>query len=153
MRPGPRQIMAKLTKGPTSINDLLKKELAEASPPWDAIQSHAKEYAAESATLGKYDPPKGSKESWAKLTSQWAEDAAELDKAAQAKDRDAAKDAHAQLNNSCMACHREHRRMGPGMGGAPGKGFGRPPRGGPGGPPPEGGFGEPPAPPGRPRAR
>jgi hypothetical protein len=171
MRPGTRQIMMKLAKGPSSINELLRKELEESSPPWEAIQGQAKEYATESASLAKYDPPRGSKESWAKLTAEWAESAADLDKAAQAKDKDAAKAAHTELNTSCMACHREHRQMGRGgMGGPPRKGFGGPgapggpggppPPGGPGGPPPggpppggpppEGGFGGPPPPPGGP---
>ena len=160
MKPGPRQIMIKLTKGPNSINELLRRELEEASPPWETIQGQAKEYATESALLGKYDPSRGSKESWAKLTAEWAESAAELDKAAQAKDKDATKAAHVQLNTSCMGCHREHRQMGRGPGGPPGKGLGGPggppppggpggppPPGGPGGPPPEGGFGGPPPPP------
>jgi hypothetical protein len=134
--------MTKLAKGPNSLTELLGKELNEGQPPWETIQGQSKEYALSAGDLGKYDPPKGSKESWTKLTDAFAESASELDRAAQAKDKDAAKVAHEQLKISCNACHREHRRMGRGMGGP--RGFGPPP-GGPGGPPPGGpGSGPPP---------
>ena len=62
---------------------------------------------------------------------------------AQSQDKVATIAAHSQLNTSCMACHRQHRQMGPG-----GRGPGGPPPGGPGpgrgGPPPGGGPGVPP---------
>jgi cytochrome c556 len=142
--PGIRQIMGKVAKGPNSLNALLGAELKEASPPWETIQTQTKEYAQLAKELGTYDPPKGSKESWSKQTAAYAETAADLDKAAQAKDKDAAVAAHGELSNSCMACHREHRggpgRGGPGMMGGP-PGFrpgGPPPGGGPGGLPPGG---------------
>ena len=121
-------------------------------PPWDTIQTQAKDYVQSALDMAKYDPPKGSKESWTKLAGEFASAASELDKAAQAKDKDAATAAHKTLERSCMACHREHRIMGPGMGGGmrggpggmrggfpggPG-GPGGPPPGGPGGPPPGG---------------
>jgi hypothetical protein len=83
--------------------------------------------------MGKNGPPKGHKASWEKLTSAYAEWASDLDKAAQAKDKDAALEAHGKLAGSCMACHREHREMRKGMGGPPGSGRPRMP---PGGPPP-----------------
>ena len=131
--PGIRQIMGKLTKGPNSLTPLIGNELQQDPPPWETIQGQAKEYAQSAAELGQYDPPKGAKESWIKLTAAFAESGAELERAAMAKDKDAARLSHDQLKNSCNACHQEHRRMGRGGGGP----------GGPGGPPP-GGFGRPP---------
>ena len=128
--PGIRQIMGKLAKGPNSLTPLIGNELQQDPPPWDTIQGQAKEYAQSAAELGKYDPPKGAKESWAKLTAAFAESGAELERAAMAKDKEAARLSHDQLKNSCNACHQEHRRMG--RGGGPG-GPGGPP-GGPGGP-------------------
>jgi hypothetical protein len=136
--PGIRQIMVKLAKGPNALTSVIGNELQQDPPPWDTIQGQAKEYAQSAAELGKYDPPKGAKESWAKLTAAFAESGAELERAAMAKDKEAARLSHDQLKNSCNACHQEHRRMG--RGGGPGG----PPPGGPGGPPP-GGFGRPPA--------
>ena len=132
---GIKPIMTKLAKGPNSLTPLLERELKQEPPPWETIQGQAKEYALLASELGAHNPPKGSKESWATSTAAYAGSATDLDKAAQAKDKDAALAAHGKLANSCMACHREHRRMGPGMGGPPGG----PPPGGPrpGGMPPD----------------
>lgn len=129
--PGIRQIMGKLAKGPNSLTPVLGKELKEAEPPWETIQGQAKEYARLAADLATFDPPKGSKESWAKLTADYAGSAADLDKAAQVKDKDATLAAHTQLANSCTSCHREHRKMGPRGGGPPGGFRGGPPPGRP----------------------
>ena len=139
--------MGKLGRGPNSLTDVIGKELQQEPPPWETIQGHAKEYSDSASELGQFDPPKGEKESWTKLAAMFADTAAELDKAAMAKDKQAAGVAHDQLKNSCNDCHKEHRRMGR-AGGGPG-GFG-PPRSGPGGAPPGGGPGGPP--PGKPGA-
>jgi hypothetical protein len=145
-----RAIMVKLNKGPNSLQTLIGSELNAEKPAWETIQPQTKEYAQLAADVGKHDPPKGSKESWAKLAAEYAGLAGDLDKAAQAKDTAAATAAQEDLASSCNACHRQH-RSGPGMMGGPGMGgrpgFGRPgggrpgggPPGGPGGPPPGGG--------------
>jgi hypothetical protein len=139
--PGIRQIMTKLAKGPNALTSVIGKELSQNPPPWETIQGQTKEYSLSASELGKYDPPRGAKETWIKLTTAFAESAAELDKAAIAKNKETALVAHDQLKNSCNACHQQHRGMGArGRGGAPGFG----PGGGPGGPPPGGGPGSPP---------
>ena len=106
-------------------------------PAWDTIQSKSKEYSELASQLGKHDPVRGDKDSWSKLTLAFAESAAGLDKSAQAKDKQKTQESLDSLGSSCMACHRQHRVMGPG-GGRPGMGGPRPgmPPGGPGGPPP-----------------
>jgi hypothetical protein len=115
--PDIRRIMDRLGKGPQALTAAIGEELKSDEPPWDDLQGQAKEYARLTAELGRYDPPRGDKESWQQRTGDYAEAAAALDRAAQARDRDAAKEAHGRLNRSCAACHREHRQMGP-----PGKG-------------------------------
>jgi len=112
-----KEIMNKLNDGPQSLNDLLGQELRADSPEWGTIQQQTKEFAQLATSLGEYTPPKGSKESWAKLTTTYAESATALDKAAQAKDKKAAQAAHKDLGRSCMSCHREHRKMGGSGGG------------------------------------
>src|ERR1017187_1437492 len=83
-----RQIMVKLNnKGPNSLANLIDAGLKAEKPAWETIAPQAKEYAQLAADLGKHDPPKGSKESWSKLTAEYAGLAGELDKAAQAKDK------------------------------------------------------------------
>jgi hypothetical protein len=139
-----RGIMIKLTKGQQSLTPLIGEELKADPPAWDTIQPQTKEYARLAALLGENDPPKGSQESWEKLTSAYTESAKELDKAAQAKDKAAALAAHTKLTNSCNGCHAQHRGM-PGRGGMmmPPGGFGGPGRGR-GGPPAAAGEGPPP---------
>lgn len=136
--PGIKQIMIKLAKGPNSLTPVIGKELGENPPPWETIQAQTKEYAQSASEMGKYDPPKGTKESWITLTKAFAGLAADLDRAAAAKNKENARTAHDQLKNSCTACHDEHRKKGRGGGGPPGFGRGGPPSGGPGGPPPGG---------------
>jgi len=148
-----KKIMQRVGRGPDALNSALGKALKAEPPAWEAIQSQTKEYAQLAADMSKYEPAKGSKESWAKNTEAFASSAAELDTAARAKDKDAALAAHQQLSNSCSSCHREHRMApgggGPGgPGGGPGGFRGGPPGGGPppDGPPPDGpppGGGEP----------
>jgi hypothetical protein len=139
--PGIKQIMVKLAKGPNSLTPVIGNELSQEPTPWETIQGQTKEYSQSAAEMVEYDPPKGTKESWITLTKAFADLAADLDRAALAKNKEAAKTAHDQLKNSCNACHKEHRRMGRGGGGPPGFG---PPPGGPGGPPPGGPGGPPP---------
>lgn len=128
--PAIKEVMVKLGKGPDAMTPAVGRELKADPTLWDAIQPQAKDYARLAVDLVKEEPGRGDKESWTRLASAFASLAAELDKAAQAKDRDAALVAHGKLSNSCMECHRAHRATGPG---------------GPGGPPPSGG-----PPPGRP---
>jgi hypothetical protein len=126
--------MVKLAKGPQSLNSLIGAELKTEPPPWDTIQKQTKEFLQLASTMGQFDPPKGSKESWTKHTSSLVASADALEKAGQSKNKDKAIAAHASIGESCMSCHREH-RGGPGGpgGGRPG-GFG-PPGGGRPGPP------------------
>jgi hypothetical protein len=64
------QTMAKLFKGRSSLKDSIGQELNSDSPSWDTIQPQTKEFAELAASLSKYDPPKGSKDSWEKLTAR-----------------------------------------------------------------------------------
>jgi len=109
-----KQIMAKIGKPPQGLTMVIGKELQGEQPAWDTLQPQAKEYAELAVALGKCDPPKGSKESWAKYTGDFAEMATALETAAQEKDREKAKAAHAKLEKSCKECHTAHRGRGPG---------------------------------------
>jgi hypothetical protein len=122
-----KQIMMRISdRNPQSLTKLLEQELQVNAPDWGTIQPQTAEYAKLAVDLGKLDPPQGSKDSWSQLTAAFADSANALDRAAQAKDVNAARDAQARLGNSCMECHRAHRGRG---------GFGGPGRRGPGGPP------------------
>ena len=136
-----KEIMEKVGKGPAALQGSLVGALKQPQPAsWDSIQGKSKEYADLTSQLSKLEPVKGDKDSWSKLSLAFADSAAELSKGAQAKDHDKTQGALDNLGNSCMACHRQHRVMGPGgvrPGGTPPSDRGGPP-GGPGGPPPGG---------------
>jgi hypothetical protein len=119
--------MGKIGRGPNALSAQLDREVKADPPAWETIQPQTAEFARLAADLGKSDPPKGSKESWAKLTGAFSDSVAALDTAAQARDVTATRAAQAKLGTSCMECHREHR------GGAGPGGFGPGGRGGPGG--------------------
>jgi hypothetical protein len=112
--PGIKQIMHKVAGGPMSLNAQLDRELKLEKPPWETIQSQSAEYVKLTTEMGTIDPPRGSKDSWTKLTSEFTAAATTLEKAASAKDSTAAKTAHKGLLNSCGACHRDHRPQPPG---------------------------------------
>lgn len=103
------QLMFKVASGPESLTYLIGRELRTDPPAWDKIQAQAKEFVELAGTLGKYDPPRGSKESWAKFTSDYASNAATLERAAKAKDKTAAVAAQEVLKNACQECHKEHK--------------------------------------------
>jgi hypothetical protein len=113
-----REAMTKIFKGPASLKDSIGRELNSDSPSWETIQPQAQEFAQLAATLSNYDPPKGSKESWAKLTAIFSDSATALEHAANAKNKDDALAAHAALSNNqtCKACHQAHRGGPGGMG-------------------------------------
>jgi mono/diheme cytochrome c family protein len=119
-----RDIMVKLARGPASLTGRMTTEL-EADPiPWDEVQGHAKEYVDLVLLMAEHEPPRGTKESWAKYTDAFAKGAEALSAAAQANDKNAVAAANMALSNSCMACHQQHKGGGPkgGKGGRGGRG-------------------------------
>jgi cytochrome c556 len=104
-----KEIMTKLNKDASSLTPAVGKALRAAEPDWSEIQQQTQQFAELAEALGKNGPPKGSKESWEKLTAGYLETAKALNKAAQDKDKRAALSAHAKLRTSCLACHRAHR--------------------------------------------
>jgi hypothetical protein len=142
MRGGPRspvgEIMMKIGgRNPQALAPAIGEALKADAPEWDKLAGQTKELVELTGSMAKYDPPKGSKESWAKHTTEFSAAASALEKAVGAKDKDAATAANKGFANSCNACHQEHRPgPGGGFGAMGGKGFGPPGK--------EGGFGPPP---------
>jgi hypothetical protein len=129
-----RLAMMKMMKGPQALNAAIRTELMKDAPAWDDLGTKTTEFADLAGQLGKHTPARGSQESWTELTTAFAASAGELDKAVQARDKEAALAAHKKIGGSCMACHREHQMRG----GPPAPPGGSPPRPGGGA-----GFGPP----------
>ncbi len=108
--PDIKAIMGKLNKGPRAMTATLRKDLADDEPDWNKVQKDAKEFARLAKMMSKNEPPKGEKESWEKLTKQYAEYAKALSEAADKKDKAAAKAAHGKLSTACKSCHSQHKQ-------------------------------------------
>jgi cytochrome c556 len=109
--PSIEDIMQKVNKKKGGLHTDVDAALKASSVDWDAVAKKTKQYATLAEFLGKNDPPKGSKQSWAKLTKTYADDAKALNAAAEKKDKAAAAAAHRKLSGECMGCHRQHREM------------------------------------------
>src|SRR5262249_54589160 len=104
-----KDIMKKLHGGSNSPLTTIRADLQADPPDSPESQRAAKDFVTYGSALGKNNPPKGDKQSWDRLTSQYVENAKSLDAAAQRKDQKAALAAHTQLNNMCKNCHNVHR--------------------------------------------
>ncbi len=120
---------------PGGLTKAVKEGLGSATPDWAQLQKDSARYLELTSELVKYDPPRGSREGWTQQCTTFHDTAADLLKAVQGKQKAEALAAADGLSNSCMQCHREHRRM---RGGGRGPQGGGPPPGGPPGPPPQG---------------
>jgi cytochrome c556 len=104
-----KEVMGKVNKGPTALFPTIRKGLNADAPDWPELQKQAKEISSLVDSLGKKEPPRGEKESWAKFTKAYAADAKTLADAAEKKDKDAMIGAHAKITKACTACHNMHR--------------------------------------------
>jgi hypothetical protein len=103
-----KEVMGKVGK-PGGLYPGVAMELREADPMWEQVQQDTKEMAKLLATLGQATPPKGDKDSWAKLTRAFIDNAKALEKAAAKRDLKAARDVSKKMGDSCKGCHAAHR--------------------------------------------
>jgi cytochrome c556 len=106
-----KQIMVKVNKTGTGLFSVVAQELRQDDPNWDEVKKDTKEIARLGAMLGKYDPPRGEKDSWQKLTKAYADNTKALEAASAKMDKDAANAVRAKLSESCDVCHKAHRKQ------------------------------------------
>src|ERR1700730_2753573 len=104
-----KDVMTKLHKGANPPIANLKKQLESDNPNWPAIQKTTKDFVILGAALAKNEPPRGDKESWAKLAKDYFDEAKAMDDAAEAKNKATALAARNKMATSCMACHKAHK--------------------------------------------
>jgi hypothetical protein len=107
--PTVKEVMARLHKGANCPLIQVKRELQAAQPDWADVQRTSREFVVLGAALARNPPPKGSRDSWSKLTKQYLDTAQALDGAAQRKNKGAGLAAQGRLAASCAACHKAHR--------------------------------------------
>jgi cytochrome c556 len=76
---------------------------------WGRLAPLAQRFADITAEVSRNPPPKGSVESWGKLSSAFAANGRRLHDAAQMHDRNDAYEAWNDLHRSCVKCHQAHR--------------------------------------------
>ena len=101
--------MTKAHKGGNSLLATLGKDLKSADPDWKDDQKKTKELVKLGMSLGKNEPPKGTKQSWDKLTKSYVNTAKQLEAAVTAKEKIKAVTAHTKLTKMCMTCHQAHK--------------------------------------------
>jgi cytochrome c556 len=90
----------------------MKKALEADSTDWGDVATLMKQYSTAAQFVGQHaktKPEKGDDKSWAKLTTEFAAQAKELDAAVAKKDKEKAKGVMEKLHESCEACHEVHR--------------------------------------------
>lgn len=76
---------------------------------WEDAQKLAKQLSECGAAMPKNKCPKGDAKSWEKLSKQFADDTAAINKAAQDKDSKAFAAAIGTFTKSCKTCHDAHK--------------------------------------------
>ncbi len=100
-------IMKKAHKGATAFKTVITKNLKDKD--FDAAGNTMKAWSTIAKHLGEFEPPKGSKESWKKMTTKYADNVKALAKAVDDKNLSAANKALKAINGSCGSCHKAHK--------------------------------------------
>ncbi|HJZ89430.1 MAG TPA: cytochrome c [Gemmataceae bacterium] len=106
------KIMEDNFSGKKNIHRALKRAVDADPTDWAEVDKLMKQYGDAAGFIGKHaksKPEKGDEKSWGKLTAQFAAEAKELQTAVAKKDKEAAKNTLAKLNETCEACHENHR--------------------------------------------
>jgi hypothetical protein len=101
------EIMKKAHQGESAFRAAVAKALR--AKDFDKARTTTKAWVAIAGHLGTFDPPKGEKESWKKLTKSYAETVKSLDKAVADKEAKEAGAALKKIITSCKTCHTAHR--------------------------------------------
>lgn len=107
--PSLKDLMATLNAEKTGLRVEIDKGIKEDKPDWTAVQKMTKQYLDGASALPQKDPPKGEKESWAKLSKEFVVAAKNLDEAANSMDRKMCQEAFTKMMMGCRGCHTQHR--------------------------------------------
>ncbi|WP_165071270.1 cytochrome c [Paludisphaera rhizosphaerae] len=102
-------VMKKLFAGKTAPAKSLQAAAKSDSPDWAKVKEVSDLFSKYAPDLGKNDPPKGDKASWAKLTKALTDETKKLASAADKKDSGELKASAKAIGGSCKSCHDAHR--------------------------------------------
>ncbi len=102
-----KEIMNKGHKGKKALLNVVGNELK--AEKWDKVQEATEQMKVFGETIGDFDPPKGDKESWKKMTDKYKEQTKKMDEAADKKDAAGTEKALKMVQDSCKGCHSQHK--------------------------------------------
>ena len=102
-----KEIMKKGHAGKKALLNVVGNELK--AEKWEEVKKATDVMKVYGETLPDFDPPKGEKTSWKKLTDKYKEETAAMSKAADKKDAAATEKALKSIQNSCKGCHSQHK--------------------------------------------
>jgi hypothetical protein len=106
------KVMEDNFSGKKNVHKAVKKALEADSIDWTDVAKLMKQYGIAAQSVGQHaksKPEKGDQASWAKLTTEFAAEAKDLDAAIAKKDKDKALGTIEKLHETCEACHENHR--------------------------------------------
>jgi hypothetical protein len=106
------KVMEDNFSGKKNVHKNLKKMIESDSTDWTEAGKLMKQYGIAAEQVGQHaktKPEKGDDKDWAKLCAQFATQVKELDGAVTKKDKDKAKASLEKINETCEACHENHR--------------------------------------------
>lgn len=106
-----KKVMGKLHGKGKGLLPKVQAQLKTGSPNWAEVKDDAKIIVDLAATITDSEPPRGEKESYAKLSKAYLANAKGLKEAADAEDADKAKAASKKLFGACKTCHTAHKGM------------------------------------------
>ena len=101
------EIMKKGHNGKKSLLAAIGNDLK--NDKWDEVKKNAEVMKVYGETIGEFDPPKGDKASWKKMTEKYKEETADMFKAAEKKDAAGVDKVVKSIQNSCKGCHSAHK--------------------------------------------
>jgi hypothetical protein len=104
-----KQIMREAHECRTAYIRDVRNEMVKEEPNWELIAGRSRELVRAGKLLSLNTPPKGSAESWEKLTSLYIARATILVDAAERKDKDEGHVVARRLQTMCAGCHRVHK--------------------------------------------
>lgn len=107
--PSIRDIMQEAHRCRTAYILTVRQELQKDQPNWDVVRKKSTDLVRMGNLLGLNKPPRGSAESWSKLTGLYVAHATLMADAAERTDKETANRHQLALSRMCIGCHREHR--------------------------------------------
>lgn len=104
-----KEIMREAHQCRTAYIRDVRMEIDKEEPDWELIRSRSRELVRAGKLLSLNTPPRGSAESWEKLTTHYIARATVLAEAAEGKDKEEGRVVARRLQSMCAGCHKAHK--------------------------------------------